>query len=788
MTMMNQASTASASLFRRAITGFVHAIRGPDAAADQDLASYRLLVGSLFSSPASIFISNIVGVLVPFFCWFETGLPLFFAFGAGAGMIVALRAATVLRYLRADRSTEDWPQVKAWDREYFIGATAFATILGLNCFFALAFTGNVASHIITIVSGIAFSSGYVARNAGRPNFVIVQLLSFCIPMSMGLFASPGLHYQVIGGFIMLYIVTNVAITFSINRNLLALAAAHKKTGALAESLRHKNVTLDSALNSMTHGLAMFDSALRLEVCNSKFSDLYDLQPGVCTVDTPLAKIAQAFVSGRVMRRESANDIIALCSRALELRQPAVVEVTTERQQTFVISVDLTSDQGILMLTEDATQRKAIAAQVEHMAHFDSLTGLANRFTFNEALKKSCAEVDERNGFAVLYIDLDNFKHINDSLGHDAGDKLLVAVSARLREIAAKGDILARLGGDEFVLMHANCTSEMAIGLAQRIVDVMSHPFDVAGVTVYVTTSVGVAIAPEHGRDPIDVLRASDIALYSAKGAGRNTVVMFAPSMAAALHQRREIENDLREACHSGRLFLNYQPIVSVDNGRVVSCEALMRWKHPTKGLIPPDVFIPIAEQTGLIAQMGAWVIQQACMDAVNWPDEITVSVNISAFQFKDANRLIETVKDALLISRLAPNRLELEVTESLLIEDQKSTLETIRALRRIGVRFSLDDFGTGYSSLGYLAHYPFSKVKIDRSFAKNVTTDTPSRSIIEAVCGLADRLGLRVVVEGIETEEQRREVEALGAELAQGYLFGRPETIDMLMPRLKKAA
>ncbi|MGZ5854954.1 MAG: diguanylate cyclase domain-containing protein, partial [Xanthobacteraceae bacterium] len=512
MTMMNQASTASASLFRRAITGFVHAIRGPDAAADQDLASYRLLVGSLFSSPASIFISNIVGVLVPFFCWFETGLPLFFAFGAGAGMIVALRAATVLRYLRADRSTEDWPQVKAWDREYFIGATAFATILGLNCFFALAFTGNVASHIITIVSGIAFSSGYVARNAGRPNFVIVQLLSFCIPMSMGLFASPGLHYQVIDGFIMLYIVTNVAITFSINRNLLALAAAHKKTGALAESLRHKNVTLDSALNSMTHGLAMFDSALRLEVCNSKFSDLYDLQPGVCTVDTPLAKIAQAFVSGRVMRRESANDIIALCSRALELRQPAVVEVTTERQQTFVISVDLTSDQGILMLTEDATQRKAIAAQVEHMAHFDSLTGLANRFTFNEALKKSCAEVDERNGFAVLYIDLDNFKHINDSLGHDAGDKLLVAVSARLREIAAKGDILARLGGDEFVLMHANCTSEMAIGLAQRIVDVMSHPFDVAGVTVYVTTSVGVAIAPEHGRDPIDVLRASDIAL------------------------------------------------------------------------------------------------------------------------------------------------------------------------------------------------------------------------------------------------------------------------------------
>ncbi len=303
-----------------------------------------------------------------------------------------------------------------------------------------------------------------------------------------------------------------------------------------------------------------------------------------------------------------------------------------------------------------------------------------------------------------------------------------------------------------------------------------------------TTSVGVAVAPDHGTAPIDVLRASDIALYSAKGAGRNRVAMFAPSMADALNQRREIENDLREAVHTGALFLNYQPIVDINTGRFVSCEALMRWRHPTKGFIGPDVFIPIAEQTGLIAQMGSWVIQQACMDAVTWPDDITVSVNISAFQFKDANRLIETVKDALLISRLAPNRLELEVTESLLIEDQKSTLETIRALRRIGVRFSLDDFGTGYSSLGYLAHYPFSKVKIDRSFAKNVTTDTPSRSIIEAVCGLANRLGLHVVVEGIETEEQRQEVKALGAELAQGYLFGRPETLDNIMPRILRAA
>jgi diguanylate cyclase (GGDEF)-like protein len=748
----------------------------------------RLLVASLFASPVTLVLGAIISTLLPYFSWVVSQRREFLILTGISIVTLALRTLTIVRYHLMSKETDTPDQVRTWDREYFVGATATSTILGLNCFFALTLTHEAALHVISIASAIAFASGFVARNAGRPNFVFVQLLCCCVPSAVGLFTADEAHFTAIGYFMILFIVTSVSITFSINRNLLALAAAHKRTRALAESLRHKNVTLDSALNSMTHGLAMFDADMRLEVANSKFCELFTLPPDTAVPEVSIDMLARAFVAGRTLRDDTANDIVALCRRALELKQPGSIEIVTERAETFVVSVDLTPDDGLLMLTEDATQRKAIAARVEHMAHYDSLTGLANRFTFNEALKKCCADIDDKSTFAVLYVDLDNFKHVNDSMGHDAGDKLLLAVAGRLRNIAASGDVLARLGGDEFVLMHPNCTAEMAQGLGRRIVDIMSLPFEIEAVTIYVTTSVGVAVAPDHGTAPIDVLRASDIALYSAKGAGRNRIAMFAPSMADALNQRREIENDLREAVHTGALFLNYQPIVDINTGRFVSCEALMRWRHPTKGFIGPDVFIPIAEQTGLIAQMGSWVIQQACMDAVTWPDDITVSVNISAFQFKDANRLIESVKDALLISRLAPNRLELEVTESLLIEDQKSTLETIRALRRIGVRFSLDDFGTGYSSLGYLAHYPFSKVKIDRSFAKNVTTDTPSRSIIEAVCGLANRLGLRVVVEGIETEEQRQEVKALGAELAQGYLFGRPETLDNIMPRILRAA
>jgi diguanylate cyclase (GGDEF)-like protein len=761
-------------------------MRGPDVDANRDLESYRLLVASLFSSPASILISNVVGIFVPFFCWSSTGLDIFFYTGSFAAFIVALRTLTIFRYRRANHAADSWADVAAWDREYFFGATTYSCTLGFNCFYALAFTENVPAHIITIVSAIAYSSGYVARNAGRPTFVIFQLLSFCLPMAAGLFIAADTHYQIIGAFILLYIITNIAITFSINRNLLALAAAHKRTRALAETLRHKNITLDSALNSMTRGLAMFDADLRLEICNSNFMDLYALPKDVAGAGTPLEVLASALIESHVLSPASAGDVAALCRRVLDMRQPATLEVMTERGQAFVISVDLTPDSGILMLTEDATARKAIAAQIERMARIDSLTGLANRFTFNEALRKACHAANELE-FAVLYIDLDNFKHINDSLGHDSGDRLLAAMAKRLSGFSRQGDLLARLGGDEFVVLHSGPT-ESALDLAQRIINSMAAPFEIEGSTIYVTTSIGIASAPEHGSDPMDILRASDIALYAAKAAGRNALAKFDPSMAEALVQRREVENDLREACQTGRLFLHYQPIIDLATGRVTSCEALMRWKHPLKGMIPPDVFIPIAEQTGLIAEMGSWVIRQACMDAANWPEQIAVSVNISAFQFKDPKRLIDTVKDALLMSRLEPSRLELEVTESLLIEDRRSTLEAIRSLRRIGVRFSLDDFGAGYSSLAYLARYPFSSVKIDRSFAENVTSDTPSRSIIEAVCQLARRLGLHVVVEGIETEEQRRAVEKLGAEQAQGYLFGRPEAADVLMPRLLRAA
>ncbi|HWG04489.1 MAG TPA: EAL domain-containing protein [Beijerinckiaceae bacterium] len=763
-----------------------HAGLHPEKSLDRE--SYALLVASLFTSPTSIILSNVVGVFVPLMCWLTTNLNVFLAYSVATAIIVLLRILTVSRYLRADHSRDSMKDIARWDREYFLGATIYSIVLGLNCCTALIASQEPASHLVTVISAIAFSSGYVSRNAGRPYFVIIQLLCFGLPMAIGLFCAENHYYNAIGYFILLYIVTNIAITFSVNRNLLALAKANKVSEVLASTLKSKNITLDAALNNMTHGLAMFDARLMLAICNAKFDELYRLPDNFKASDTPLAGFIERLIEYHFLAPNLADELSSTCRRVLESQTPAVCELRTESGLIFVVSLEPTSEGGILMLTEDATARKATEAQIERMAHFDELTGLANRFQFSKALKAACARLRRQaSEFCVLYVDLDNFKQINDNYGHDAGDALLKSATERMVTLVDDGDLLARFGGDEFVLMHEKDLAS-AIAIGQEIIDAMSIPFEILGKSVHVTASVGIASAPNHGAEPADLLRHADMALYTAKGAGRNRLTIFAPEMATAMSDRHALEEDLREACQSNALMLFYQPIIDLKTGEFTSCEALMRWRHPTRGMVPPSTFIPVAEQTGLIAKLGDWAIRKACEDASSWPEGVSVAVNVSPLQFRDPARLINTVKDALLMSRLEPKRLQLEVTESLLIEDQKSTLEAIRELRRVGVKFSLDDFGTGYSSLAYLSAYPFSMVKIDRSFAQNVTTDNNSKSIVEAVCGLAKRLGMLVVVEGIETEDQREAIRAMGADKAQGYFFGRPEPATTLVPRLQKAA
>ena len=749
-----------------------------------DLTSYSLLVSSLFSSPASIIPGGVAGILTPFLCWVATGLPMFKYLTVLVAVIVILRVMTVVSYRRRDHSQDSFAETRRWDRDYFVGATTFSAVLGFSCHYALVYTNDAAAHVTSIASTIALASGYVARNAGRPKFVAVQLLSFCVPMAIGLIEAQNDYYDYIGYFAFLYVGANIAITNSLHRNLLALSDATKQSKALASALHSQNLTLDLALNTMIHGLAMFDRSLKLAVCNAPHRALFGLPETLTLPGTPLTAIGRFLVEREVIAPEHLRDVRDALSTVHATQQATSCEIQTRAGTILVVTFAPAAEGGIMMLTEDATERKATAARIERMARFDELTSLPNRFEYGNHIASTIERLERTGeGFALLYVDLDGFKQVNDSLGHDVGDRVLVETGKRLREAVRENDFLARFGGDEFLLIIPSANPVIITTIAQRMIDAMGKAFDIDSKTVYVSASIGIAVAPEDGRSAQDLLRHADTALYKAKATGRNTLTFFNPAMASEMLERHELEVDLRRACEDGSLALFYQPIIDLKSQEVVAREALMRWRHPVRGMVPPNVFIPIAEQSGLIAAMGDWAIRQACKDAAGWDESIGVSVNISPLQFREPRRIVETVKQALLKTRLASNRLTLEITESLLLEDNRTTLAVIDELRALGVNFSLDDFGTGYSSLSYLSTYPFSQVKIDQSFSRDVNENEASKAIIEAVCRMARRLSMNVVVEGIETEQQRIAVQLLGAQRAQGYFFGRPEALVSDKPK-----
>jgi diguanylate cyclase (GGDEF)-like protein len=748
-----------------------------------DLPGYRLLVNSLFSSPGSIVPGGIAGILTPFLCWLSTQETLFIELTGLVAFVVVLRVMTVIRYRRRDHSDDSYAETRRWDGEYFLGATVFSAMLGVSCYCALAQTDDPAAHITSVASTIALASGYVARNAGRPKFVAMQLAAFCLPMAVGLIQAHNPYYQYIGYFAFLYVATNIAITNSLHRNLLALNEATEQSKALASALHSQNLTLDAALNTMIHGLAMFDRELKLAVCNAPYRQLYGIPETLALPGTPLPAIARFLIERQVIGADQVREVRNALTEVQDTQSALSRELQTRAGRVLVITIAPAAEGGVLMLTEDATERKATEARIEQMARFDELTGLANRFELNTHLTEAFARLGRTGeAFALLYVDLDGFKQVNDNLGHDIGDRILAETATRLRGAIRQGDLLARFGGDEFLLILPAANHAMVTTIAQRMIDAMAKVFVIDTKSVYVTASVGIAMAPDDGATPTDLLRHADTALYKAKAAGRNTLTFFNPAMAEEMLDRHEIEVDLRKACEDGTLELYYQPIIDLKTQEVVSREALMRWRHPTRGMVPPGIFIPIAEQSGLIAAMGDWAIRQACRDAAAWSSGVSVSVNISPLQFREPKRIVETVKNALIASNLGSHRLTLEVTESLLIEDKKITLAVIDDLRALGVRFALDDFGTGYSSLAYLSTYPFAQVKIDQSFSRDVHVNEASKAIIEAVCQLARRLSMTVVVEGIETEQERIAVQLLGAQRAQGYLFGRPEPVAQFVP------
>jgi diguanylate cyclase (GGDEF)-like protein len=560
--------------------------------------------------------------------------------------------------------------------------------------------------------------------------------------------------------------------------------------AAVRLLKEQYLRFDAALNNMSQGLFMLDAELRLIVCNRRYLKTYNLSPEVVVPGVTMRELLAHSVAvgnhpdttaeqlyadylGRISGGDNSYD--------LQLSDGRVIRIVHQRM----------AHGGWVATHEDITERHRAEESIAHMARHDALTGLPNRVLLHEKMAEGLARVAAQvEAMAVLCIDLDNFKGVNDTLGHPIGDKLLRCIAQRLGGAVGARDTVARLGGDEFAILHAAADKAGSEALARRLVDLMSEPIVIDGHDINSGISVGMALAPDHGTTADKLMKCADLALYHAKAGGRRAFCWFEPVMDARIQARRALELDLRQALAAGRFHIAYQPQLSLATSEITGMEALLRWSHAERGVVQPAEFIPVAEETGLIGPLGEQVLRDACLDAMRWPEPIRVAVNLSPAQLHNRG-FVAMVTNALAAAGLSPRRLELEITEAVLLQDDDSVRATLHQLRGLGVRISMDDFGTGYSSLSYLRSFPFDKIKIDRSFILGAGHSRENVAIIQAVARLGASLGIETAAEGVETQDQLELVRSAGCTEVQGYLLSRPCAIAQthgLIARFRRGA
>jgi diguanylate cyclase (GGDEF)-like protein len=561
---------------------------------------------------------------------------------------------------------------------------------------------------------------------------------------------------------------------AVQRNLEQTVIERTKALAARETeLRAQNLRIDAALSNMSQGLAMYDGDARLLIWNQRFIAMYHYDPSDIQAGMPLRDLIR-------LRAENGTfagnpDQYAENLRAkIQIGQATSQFVELPDGRTVAIARQPMPGGGWVATHEDVTERRQAEMKIAHMARHDALTDLPNRVLLRERLSEALVQVERGQQLAVLYLDLDLFKNVNDSLGHPTGDELLRLVAQRLRNCVKEADTISRVGGDEFFIIQTGVgAASDAERLARRIADAIRAPYDLHGHHVVIEASIGIALAPADGNDANELLKNADMALYGAKADGRGAYRFFESDMDARMKERRALEVALRRAFENGEFELYYQPVLNLGRDEVRCCEALLRWHHPERGMVSPVEFIPVAEEIGLIVALGEWVIREACQDAAQWPDDVCVAVNLSPTQLASKN-LLPAVLNALASSRLTPHRLELEITEAVLMQNSETTLRTLHQLRALGIRISMDDFGTGYSSLSYLRSFPFDKIKIDRCFIKGLGDGSESDAIVHAVAGLAERLGMTTTAEGVETKAQLDLVRDLGCTDVQGFYYSPP--------------
>lgn len=656
-----------------------------------------------------------------------------------------------------------------WEPSYLIGAVAYACSLGLWSVVVLLGTDDPVAHMLCTAVTIGYAAGGAARNYGRPWIVQLHLLFSCGPTSLALLIHGNPYYIGLAGLLVLFFYGLRSINLSLHSLFVEALLTGEREAALANQF-------DTALNNMPHGLCMFRADGRLAVMNNRFAEMMRLRNELAkgSLTASATEIVSACVAVGAISAANGRLILSEIENSLAGEIVTVGDETVPRSLCWTFQPMV--DGGAVVLIEDITERRNAEARIVHLARYDELTTLPNRVSFRDEIER-ILEAEHGRGkarlSALLFIDLDQFKQVNDTLGHPCGDRLLCSVAERLRDMLRPEDFVARFGGDEFVVFQQNIASnEDAASLARRIVERLSDRYLIDHHVVEIGASIGIAMTFPGAKADI-LLKNADMALYRAKADGRGTFCFFREEMAQTVEARRILELDLRKALANEEFELYYQPLVNLKTGKITTCEALLRWNHPVRGTVSPIDIIPVAEDMGLIVDLGRWILRKACMECMLWPEPVSVAINFSSQQFHQRDVLTE-VRYALEVSGLPAKRLEIEITESSLLRNTQWTHDALHELHAEGVRISLDDFGTGYSSLSYLHSFPLQKVKIDRSFLEGIDSDRPL-TLLRGVARLSADLGMSVVVEGIETNEQLDLINTDGTVTeAQGYLFSRP--------------
>jgi diguanylate cyclase (GGDEF)-like protein len=726
---------------------------------------YTALVDSLFQDAGPMFVGALCAAVAAVMTAVKTGnvwlwpcVLLLIATGA-------LRALDT-RQFRQRNSEFTSEEAARWELRYQMGAMLYAAALGFWCTIGLLGSSDAVAHLICISVTLCYVAAGSGRTYGRPWIFHVQMLLACGPLTLALALYGNPYYFGMAVLNVLFFFSLKHISTSLQKIFVRALIAREREAALAGQF-------DTALNNMPHGLCMFAADGRLAVMNHRFSEMMNLSDDLMHRGSTAADIVGACVSAGTLSAASGKMIISEIDDS-QARDITTTDPDAASVRSFSWTFQPMAGGGTVVLVEDITERKIAEARISHLARYDELTALPNRVNFRDEIERLLAFSNSAERMsALLFVDLDQFKQVNDTLGHPCGDQLLCAVADRLRAMLRPEDFVARFGGDEFVVFQQNMKSaEEAATLARRIVEHLSERYQVDNHLVEIGASVGIAMAsPEISADTL--LKNADMALYRAKADGRGTFCFFRDEMAQTVEARRILELDLRKALAKEEFELFYQPLVNLKSGRIGTCEALLRWNHPVRGTVSPADIIPVAEDMGLIVDLGRWILRKACMECMKWPENVSVAVNFSPQQFHQRDVLSE-VRYALEVSGLPAHRLEIEITESSLLRNTQLTHDVLSQLHTIGVRISLDDFGTGYSSLSYLHNFPLEKVKIDRSFLEGIDTDRPLM-LLRGVARLSTDLGMSVVVEGIETNEQLELISADGTvSEAQGYLFSRP--------------